>query len=98
MNPTRLQKVLLPDWARGDIQGTKGDRVYDWPHILQGKAGLMEKQCFHKNNTSHTYRLHEMHGWRRETDGVFSYLSEWRQTVFKIGPIVKTGLRKSGRK
>jgi hypothetical protein len=29
MNPIRLPKaVLLPDWARRDMQDTKGDRVY----------------------------------------------------------------------
>jgi hypothetical protein len=27
MNHTRFPKVLLPDWARRDKQGTKGDRV-----------------------------------------------------------------------
>jgi hypothetical protein len=36
MNHTRLLKdVLLPDWARRDMQGTKGERVYRrvvWGH------------------------------------------------------------------
>jgi hypothetical protein len=27
MNPTRLPKEVLPDWARRDTQGTKGDGV-----------------------------------------------------------------------
>jgi hypothetical protein len=27
MNHTRLPKEVLPDWARRDMQGTKGDRV-----------------------------------------------------------------------
>jgi hypothetical protein len=32
MNPTRLPKeVLLPDWERRNMQGTKGDRVYHLP-------------------------------------------------------------------
>jgi hypothetical protein len=36
MNHARLPKeVLLPDWARQDKQGTKGDRVYPCiPHLL----------------------------------------------------------------
>ena len=35
MNHNRLPKeVLLPDWARRDNQGTKGDRIYR--HVVWG--------------------------------------------------------------
>ena len=36
MNPTRIPKeVLLPDWARRDMQVIKGDRVYLHSNFLQ---------------------------------------------------------------
>jgi hypothetical protein len=40
MNHTLLPKELLPDWARRDKQGTKGDRVYRHKGVYGREIGL----------------------------------------------------------